>query len=105
MEVVQLPHSGINAGISMGDIVLYILLDADDIVLIADSQEGLQKFLKVLFSFCENYSMMEVNVKKTQVIIFEKRSSSVSEKQEQCRDPPGEDGLRYETGALKDRSE
>ena len=65
----MLRDSGIDDGINMGDIVLYILLYADDIVLISDSTEGLQKFLKVLFSFCED-SQMEENVKKTQIMIF-----------------------------------
>ena len=62
----------------LGDLVVYMLLYADDIVLIAESPEGLQDFINVLFDFCQQ-SKMEVNVGKTKIMIFERRSSLQSQ--------------------------
>lgn len=47
--------------------VVTILLYADEIVLIVDSAEGLQKYLVAHQSFCECDSM---KVEKTKIIIF-----------------------------------
>jgi Reverse transcriptase (RNA-dependent DNA polymerase)/Endonuclease/Exonuclease/phosphatase family len=46
-----------------------ILLYADDIALISESRQGLQNSLNLLGSFCET-QLLTVNLKKTQVVIF-----------------------------------
>ena len=58
-------------GIGIEDIVIYMLLYADDIVLIAKSKEGLQCFLDTLFEFCIE-KKMKINIKKTQIVVFTK---------------------------------
>ena len=65
-----LRDQGIRGGVTVGDIVLYMLLYADDIVLIARTYGDLQQLLHKLLDFCHS-SKMSVNVKKTQVVIFE----------------------------------
>ena len=44
---------------------------ADDIVLLSDSADGLQKLLNSLLQFCQRRNL-KVNVAKTKVIIFNK---------------------------------
>ena len=75
-EMIQ--EHGLQEGIKMSDLVVYMLLYADDIVLIADTPEGLQEFINVLFDFCKK-SRMDVNVKKTKIMVFEKRCSLQSQ--------------------------
>ena len=48
---------------------LNIMLYADDIVLVSESQIGLQKCLDELYSFCNNWKL-EVNTDKSKVIVF-----------------------------------
>jgi hypothetical protein len=45
------------------------LLYADDLALLASSQEELQQMLDALSAFCSRYDM-EVNVSKTEVVVF-----------------------------------
>ena len=59
-----LQDQGIQGGVTIGDIVLYLLLYADDIVLIARTDDHLQQLLHKLLDFC-NLSKLAVNVKKT----------------------------------------
>ena len=57
-------------GISMGDAIeVFLLLYADDIVLVADTVLELQRKIRVLEKFCDKWGM-EVNLTKTQVIVF-----------------------------------
>ena len=62
-------------GISIGELVIFALLYADDLVLVADSQEELQQMIIQLENFCEQ-SKLIVNLKKTQELIFRKRNSA-----------------------------
>ena len=57
-------------GISMGNALeAFLLLYADDIVLVADTVLELQRKVRVLEKFCDKLGM-EVNLTKTQVIVF-----------------------------------
>ena len=53
--------------------ILMHLLWADDLVLMADTAEGLQKQLDGLFKFCSQFQMI-VNELKTKVMIFGKKN-------------------------------
>ena len=52
-------------------ITIYLLLFADDAVIISDSKEGLQKSLSQLESYCKKWKLT-VNVSKTKVVIFQR---------------------------------
>ena len=48
------------------------LLYADDLVLISQSDEGLENALSILSEYCE-HCLLSVNPKKTEIMIFEKK--------------------------------
>jgi hypothetical protein len=50
---------------------IYCLLHADDIVLMSQSANGLQKLLNNLKLFCDKWNL-KVNIQKTKVMIFNK---------------------------------
>ena len=54
---------------------LNILMYADDMVLLSNSAEGLQKSLFLLESYCHKWQLV-VNTKKTKVLIFNKKSEN-----------------------------
>ena len=56
-------------GIVIGDTILAHLLWADDLVLMSDTREGLQKQLDGLYKFCADNHMI-VNELKTKVMVF-----------------------------------
>ena len=58
-------------GITLDQITIYLLLFADDAVLISDSREGLQNSLSQLESYCKKWKVT-VNVNKTKVMIFQR---------------------------------
>ena len=49
-----------------------ILLYADDLIILADSREMLQKQLNILYAFCRENNLA-VNISKSKVIIFNSR--------------------------------
>ena len=49
------------------------LLYADDLIIISRSKIGLQNCLNTLSSFCNSW-MLDINSKKTEVMIFQKRA-------------------------------
>ena len=53
---------------------LSCLLYADDLIILSKSKFGLQKCLDKLHSWSKKW-LMEVNLKKTQIMIFEKRKT------------------------------
>ena len=55
-----------DVGISVGDAIIYILMYADDIVLLADNENNLQMMVTKLEVFCEQ-SQLKVNVTKTKI--------------------------------------
>ena len=63
-----------NSGIVVGDVLIFFLLYADDIILVADNEEDLQHMINKVDQFCQQ-SKMQVNVNKTHWMIFEQRSS------------------------------
>ena len=66
------------AGVMVGDVLLFILLYADDIVLISDNELDLQNMLNKVELFC-NQSGTTANISKTQWIVFERCSSKETE--------------------------
>jgi hypothetical protein len=58
-----------NSGISVANALIYILLYADNIVLIADNEHDLQELVDKLRQFCLQ-SCMQLNVPKTKVDDF-----------------------------------
>ena len=65
----QLNESGF---VYLHDAKIRCLLYADDIVLMSDTQNGLQKSLQLLETYCNKWQLV-VNVKKTKIIIFHKK--------------------------------
>jgi hypothetical protein len=66
------------AGVQMGAKLVQMLLYADDMVLLARSPEQLQGQLNLLQEFCEA-QCMEVNVAKTEIVVFRHPDVEVSE--------------------------
>ena len=60
----------LNMGIDISnDIVLSVLLYADDLAILTDSSDKLQNMINVLYNWCEKWQM-KVNVKKTKIVHF-----------------------------------
>jgi exonuclease III len=62
-----------------GALTLALLMFADDVVLIAESAQGLQILLDVLHEFCQRYNMA-VNLKKTKVVVYHTQWVPTSDK-------------------------
>ena len=60
-----------NAGLTLEQLSIYLLLFADDAVLFSDTIEGLQSSLNNLESYCNKW-ILEVNVDKTKIVVFRK---------------------------------
>ena len=60
-----------NAGLTLEQLSIYLLLFADDAVLFSDTIEGLQSSLNNLESYCNKWNL-EVNVDKTKIVVFRK---------------------------------
>lgn len=56
-------------GISIGGVCIKVLLYADDLVLLADSPESLQRMINRLQKYCEDWRL-SVNVSKSKAMIF-----------------------------------
>jgi len=57
------------------DIVVKILLYVDDLALMSETPQGLQKQIDALSEFCVERQLV-INVNKTKVVVFEKRRSA-----------------------------
>ena len=68
----RLPHVGMEFRNVFIRSVIRVLLYADDLVLVAETPTELQHLLDALRDFCAQFCM-EVNVKKSEVVIFNKR--------------------------------
>ena len=66
-------------GICLGDSIVAHLLWADDLILLSDSVNGLQKQLNGLFRFCSD-NMMIVNEMKTKVMVYGPANKNFSHK-------------------------
>ena len=62
-----------NNGVMTGDRKVNCLLYADDLALIADSEENLQKLLEVLHNWCKQWRM-RININKTKIVHFRVKS-------------------------------
>ncbi len=58
-------------GINIGMVKLFLLLYADDIIMFADSAEGLQNSLNILSDYCQKWKLT-VNKEKTKIMVFRK---------------------------------
>jgi len=64
-------QNGINAGITLDQISIYLLLFADDAALFSETPEGLQESLNNLETYCDKWNLT-VNIEKTKVMVFRK---------------------------------
>jgi hypothetical protein len=64
-------QSNTDSGLSLDQLSIYLLLFADDAVLISESKEGLQETLNSLELYCTKWNLT-VNIEKTKVIVFRK---------------------------------
>ncbi len=62
-------------GLTLHDSPIRCLLYADDLVLLSPTQHGLQQNLDLLEQYCQTWALT-VNLKKTNIMIFQKRSRS-----------------------------
>ena len=60
-------------GVHLGDLIIHCLLYADDIALMAESEEDLQRMFDVMHSWCKKWRM-KVNPQKSNVVHFRPRS-------------------------------
>ena len=60
------------SGLSIDDIVLILLLFADDMIILGDSPDDVNKSLQLLENYCDKWSL-EVNTLKTKAMVFRKR--------------------------------
>jgi hypothetical protein len=67
----------INCGWELNDIILILLLFADDMAILGNSPEEINNSLVLLHNNCTKWSL-EVNVDKTKVMFFRKRSGLLS---------------------------
>ena len=56
-------------GCYLYQVLISILLFADDVILLASSSDGLQQLLDGLASFCDSHELV-VNLGKTRVMVF-----------------------------------
>ena len=67
----------LECGVKIGNKSVSILLYADDIVLISESEESLQKMLDSVHNWCQKWQL-NINCSKTQIVHFRKKSESES---------------------------
>ena len=48
---------------------LFVLMYADDTILLAESEDDLQHVLSAMFSYCNTWKL-QVNVNKTKIVVF-----------------------------------
>ncbi|KAL4221122.1 hypothetical protein ACF0H5_019381 [Mactra antiquata] len=72
IEDLELFLSDHNSGISLDELVIILLLFADDMVIIGKSPEEINKSLQFLYDYCNTWSL-EVNIQKTKGMVFRKR--------------------------------
>ena len=63
----------LNLGIKYGNLVITILLYADDIIILAETDESLQVMLNELAAWCTKWRML-LNSEKSQIIHFRPKS-------------------------------
>ena len=73
-DIEQSLQTNLLDGISLDQITIFLLLFADDAVIMSDTKQGLQNSLNQLEAYCEKWKLL-VNVSKTKVVIFRKGGS------------------------------
>ena len=63
-----------NSGLQINDMLLILLLFADDMVILGNTPEDLQNSLDLLLTYCNEWSL-DVNILKTKVMVFRKRGN------------------------------
>ena len=61
-----------NLGINVDDVIVNLLMYADDIVLLAESEENLQRMLDLVYEWCRKWRL-EVNIAKTNIVHFRRK--------------------------------
>lgn len=64
-------QENMEAGITLDQLSLYLILFADDAVIFSDTPEGLQLSLNKLQDYCQSWNLT-VNVDKTKIMVFRK---------------------------------
>ena len=63
--------------IPIGSAILNSISWADDLILISESKEGLQRCLNLLFLYCKKWGL-EVNADKTKTMVFSKQADKTT---------------------------
>ena len=66
-----------NAGITIGDIKMFLLFYADDVVLFSETPEGLQSEIDKLHNYCQKWKL-KLNTDKSQIVVFRKGNRPVN---------------------------
>ncbi|XP_053403102.1 uncharacterized protein LOC128558242 [Mercenaria mercenaria] len=64
-------QANVFSGINLDQISIYLILFADDCILLSDTPEGLQSHLDLLAEYCIKWKLT-VNIDKTKIIVFRK---------------------------------
>ena len=64
-------QDSINSGLLIDDLVLILLLFADDMAIVGKTPEDLQHALDLLLEYCNTWGL-EVNESKTKIMVFRK---------------------------------
>ena len=67
-----------NSGVNVLDVKLNLLLYADDIALIAESENQLQAMLHILYKWCKKWRL-KVNISKTNIVHFRCKNNPLSD--------------------------
>lgn len=65
-------QDNVDSGLMIDDIVLILLLFADDMAILAKTVEELQNNLDLLYTYCNTWGL-EVNTEKTKIMVFRNR--------------------------------
>lgn len=86
--------NNLKCGVPFGDLLISILLYADDIALLAPDESSLQKMLHTLHNWCKKWRL-QVNVEKTKIIHFRNKSIPISNFCFKCGDLRIEIATKY----------
>ena len=75
-DLPQTIEEGVTHPIQLLDTKLNSLMWADDIILLSETKEGLQKSINNLQNYCMKWKL-DINLKKTKILIFNKSGSKI----------------------------
>ena len=70
------PHPSLAVNVTLANLKVQLLWFTDYLVLVADSESGLQDFMDRLDEFCNTWDL-KINTEKTKVVIFNKPRSQL----------------------------